>query len=120
MRRFEQRNRSGTGKEVGQIALERENEVESFLRRETEKRGGLCVKFLPDFARGFPDRVVMLPGGVLVWAETKKPVGGKVSQVQRYVHATLQRLGQRVEVVWSKDQAAALLEELDKRKSPGD
>jgi hypothetical protein len=110
----------GTGKEVGKIALERENEVESFLRRETEKRGGLCVKFLPDFARGFPDRVVMLPGGVLVWAETKKPVGGRVSQVQRYVHATLRRLGQRVEVVWSKDQAAVLLEELDKKKTPGE
>ena len=89
-----------------------ENEVEGHLRRRVEKAGGLCVKFLPDFARGFPDRIVLLPGGVLVWVETKRPQGGVLSPVQKVQHVLLRRLGQRVEVVWTKDQADALIDSL--------
>ena len=89
-----------------------ENEVEGHLRRRVEKAGGLCVKFLPDFARGFPDRIVLLPGGVLVWVETKRPQGGVLSPVQKVQHVLLRRLGQRVEVVWTKDQADDLIDSL--------
>lgn len=89
-----------------------ENEVESYLRRKVEKAGGLCVKFIPDFARGFPDRIVLLPGGVLVWVETKRPQGGVLSPVQKVQHVLLRRLGQRVEVVWTKDQADDLVDSL--------
>lgn len=89
-----------------------ENEVEGYLRSRVEKAGGLCVKFLPDFARGFPDRIVLLPGGVLVWVETKRPQGGVLSPVQKVQHVLLRRLGQRVEVVWTKDQADDLIDSL--------
>ena len=89
-----------------------ENEVESYLRRKVEKKGGMCVKFLPDFARGFPDRIVVLPRGVLVWVETKRPLGGRVSPSQLLAHEQLRRLGQSVEVVWTKGEADALLERL--------
>lgn len=89
-----------------------ENEVEGHLRRRVEKVGGICVKFLPDFARGFPDRIVLLPRGVLVWVETKRPRGGVLSPVQKVQHVLLRRLGQRVEVVWTKDQADDLIDSL--------
>ena len=97
-----------------------ENEVEGHLRRCVEKAGGLCVKFLPDFARGFPDRIVLLPGGVLVWVETKRPQGGVLSPVQKVQHVLLRRLGQRVEVVWTKDQADALIDSLVGTGTQGD
>ena len=97
-----------------------ENEVEGHLRRRVEKAGGLCVKFLPDFARGFPDRIVLLPGGVLVWVETKRPQGGVLSPVQKVQHVLLRRLGQRVEVVWTKDQADALIDSLVGTGTQGD
>ena len=97
-----------------------ENEVEGHLRRCVEKAGGLCVKFLPDFARGFPDRIVILPGGVLVWVETKRPQGGVLSPVQKVQHVLLRRLGQRVEVVWTKDQADALIDSLVGTGTQGD
>ena len=96
-----------------------ENEVEGHLRR-VEKVGGVCVKFLPDFARGFPDRIVLLPGGVLVWVETKRPQGGVLSPVQKVQHVLLRRLGQRVEVVWTKDQADALIDSLVSTGTQGD
>ena len=97
-----------------------ENEVEGHLRRLVEKAGGLCVKFLPDFARGFPDRIVLLPGGVLVWVETKRPQGGVLSPVQKVQHVLLRRLGQRVEVVWTKDQADDLIDSLASTGTQGD
>lgn len=97
-----------------------ENEVEGHLRRRVEKAGGLCVKFLPDFARGFPDRIVLLPSGVLVWVETKRPQGGVLSPVQKVQHVLLRRLGQRVEVVWTKDQADDLIDSLVGTGTQGD
>ena len=97
-----------------------ENEVEGHLRRRVEKAGGMCVKFLPDFARGLPDRIVLLPGGVLVWVETKRPQGGVLSPVQKVQHVLLRRLGQRVEVVWTKDQADALIDSLVSTGTQGD
>ena len=97
-----------------------ENEVEGHLRRRVEKAGGLCVKFLPDFARGFPDRIVLLPRGVLVWVETKRPQGCVLSPVQKVQHVLLRRLGQRVEVVWTKDQADALIDSLVSTGTQGD
>lgn len=97
-----------------------ENEVEGHLRRRVEKAGGLCVKFLPDFARGFPDRIVLLPRGVLVWVETKRPQGGVLSPAQKVQHVLLRRLGQRVGVVWTKDQADDLIDSLVGTGTQGD
>lgn len=103
---------------ICQNMKELESAVESHLRIETEKRGGMCVKFIPDFKRGFPDRIVMLPGGVIAWVETKRPEGGRVSPAQRVAHELLRRLGQQVYIVWTKADGDALLRDLDKRKTP--
>ena len=89
-----------------------ESEVEGYLRKQVERRGGVCIKFLPDFSRGFPDRIVILPAGVLIWVETKRPVGGKLDGAQKVAHVFLRRLGQRVKVVWSKDEVDELLDGL--------
>lgn len=89
-----------------------ESEVESYLRRLAESHGGECVKFLPDYKRGWPDRILLLPGGKQVWVETKKPVGGVVSAAQKVAHIRLRRLGQRVELVWTKEDADRLVESL--------
>ena len=96
----------------------REREVESHLRRKVEQAGGRCEKFIPDLDNGMPDRIVMLPGGVLVWVETKKPRGGKLSEIQKLQHRRLRALGQRVEVVWTKDEADRLVEELAALPAP--
>lgn len=89
----------------------REREVEGYLRKRVEEVGGVCEKFVPDLDSGMPDRIVMFPGGVLVWAETKKPKGGKVSPIQQYQHSRLRKLGQAVRVVWTKEQADELVRE---------
>ena len=89
-----------------------ESEVESHLRRSAESTGGLCVKFLPDYKRGWPDRILLLPAGRLVWVETKRPEGGRLSSAQLVAHEQLRRMGQRVELVWTKEAADRLVESL--------
>jgi hypothetical protein len=89
--------------------MDRESVVEAYLRRRAEALGGVCKKFIPDYARGWPDRVLLLPGGVLCWVETKAE-DGVVSAAQAVAHEDLRRLGQRVAVVWTKEEADRLIE----------
>ena len=85
-----------------------EREVEGYLVRQVEKMGGMCPKF--DSVRGWPDRIVLLPSGVLAWVETKRPVGGVLSPAQLVIHEQLRRVGQQVYVVWSREEVDELLE----------
>lgn len=85
-----------------------EREVEGYLVRQVERLGGMCPKF--DSVRGWPDRIVLLPSGVLAWVETKRPVGGVLSPAQLVVHEQLRRVGQKVYVVWSQEEVDELLE----------
>lgn len=75
-----------------------EKQIEKHLVEAVEQLGGLCVKFPPLFFRGFPDRIVLLPGGAVVFVETKAP-GQRPRLIQRKVHDRLRRLGFRVEVL---------------------
>jgi hypothetical protein len=93
----------------------REREVESHLGDAVEKLGGKCVKFVPDLMPGMPDRIIVLPRGVLVWCELKKPKGGKLSSLQKLRHKWLRSMGQEVFVVWTKEQADDLCRELADR-----
>lgn len=79
-----------------------EKTIEKYLVNEVERLGGLCVKFPPLFFRGFPDRIVLLPGAAIVFVETKA-TGEKPRLIQTRVHDKLRRLGFRVEVIDSKE-----------------
>jgi hypothetical protein len=99
---------------TGRAGLEElERSVEQYLRRRVEQAGGRCVKFDPGVGeRGWPDRIVLLPGGLQLWVETKRPRGGRVSAAQRVAHEGLRRLGQRVEIVLSKVEVDEMMHEL--------
>ncbi len=75
-----------------------EKKIEKYLVEAVENLGGLCIKFPPLFFRGFPDRIVLLPGGVIVFVETKA-LGEKPRPIQKKVHTRLRGLGFRVEVL---------------------
>lgn len=80
------------------LVLVTEKKVEKHLVTSVERLGGLCVKFPPLFFRGFPDRIVLLPGGLIVFVELKAP-GEKPRLIQTKVHGKLKALGFRVEVI---------------------
>lgn len=75
-----------------------EKYIESRLRNEVKKLGGIAIKFLPISFNGLPDRIVLMPGGKLSFVELKRP--GKVpSAIQFFVMAKLIKLGFKVLVI---------------------
>ena len=89
--------------------MQLEKDVESHLTGQVERLGGRCVKFIPDIDNGMPDRIVMLPGGVLIWVELKNGEDETARKIQRMQHVKLRRLGQRVEVIRTKAEVDELL-----------
>lgn len=77
--------------------------VEAELVRRVESHGGKCVKMKAVGRRGFPDRLVAMPGAILVLVELKRPRGGILSIHQKQWRSELAALGVVVEVV--KDSA---------------
>jgi hypothetical protein len=87
--------------------LTTEDTVENHLRKLVKALGGLCIKLNPFGYAGIPDRMVLLPGGIILFYELKRPVGGKYEPLQLRWHAKLRRLGFTVYVCHTK----ALVEE---------
>jgi hypothetical protein len=85
-----------------------ENRVEDKLAKGVKAFGGLAFKFKPFGIIGVPDRIVLLPGGRLIFVELKKP-DGTVKPWQTRMHETLRNLGFRVEVLFTLSQVATFL-----------
>ena len=53
----------------------REAEIEARLVRGVKEAGGLCYKFVSPGNPGVPDRLILLPGGRILFVELKTPGG---------------------------------------------
>lgn len=82
---------------------QRESSLERYLVQRIHTIGGECLKFVSPGRVGVPDRVVLLPGGEIVFCELKAP-GGKVSPAQTRVHKRFGELTVAVKVLWSESQ----------------
>ena len=82
-----------------------ESDIEQKLVAGVEDLGGVCLKHGQD---GWPDRVVLLPGGRTIWVETKRP-DGRVAALQEWRAAKLRKIGHRVEIPKSKSDVDKLL-----------
>jgi streptogramin lyase len=69
-----------------------EREVEAYLVKQVEGRGGKAYKFVSPAHRGVADRVVVLPGG-LVWFVEVKTTTGRLSPLQEVFRKDINRLG---------------------------
>lgn len=79
-----------------------ERDIERALVGMVKRHGGLCLKWVCPGWAGVPDRIILLPGGRVLFAETKRPKGGRLSELQLWVHKTLRGLGFTVWVVYNK------------------
>lgn len=86
----------------------REREIESRLRYGVKKLGGLCYKFVSPGNRGVPDRIVILPGGVVYFVELKTEVG-RLSKIQCLQLKRMERLGVQVRVLYGLSEVNAFL-----------
>lgn len=90
-----------------------EKDIERKLVKAVESRGGYCFKWVCPGMAGVPDRIILLPGPGIIFAETKKPKGGKLSALQIYIGKLLTRLGFDYRVLWSEKDILALMEFID-------
>lgn len=78
-----------------------EKEIEARLTQMVKNHGGLCMKWVSGWS-GVPDRILLLPGGLVMFVETKRPRGGKLSRLQEWWVDKLRRLGFTSVVVWDR------------------
>lgn len=75
-----------------------ESKIEKRLKREVEKIGGLALKFTSPGMAGVPDRLVLLPGGIIAFVELKA-TGKKLRALQLKRKEQLENLGFKVYVI---------------------
>ncbi len=86
----------------------REKHVEQKLVMATKAMGGIAPKFISPGFDGMPDRLVLLPGGRMFFAELKAP-GKKARPLQMARHRLLRRLGFKVFVIDGIEQIDEVL-----------
>ncbi len=86
----------------------KESQLERLLKREVERYGGKAMKFVSPGLSGVPDRIVLLPGGRIVFAEMKAP-GEKPRPLQLKRKKDLEALGFEVRVLDSTDSVKAFV-----------
>ena len=85
--------------------------IEQKLVTAVKTKGGIAPKFVsPSFA-GMPDRLILMPGGMMAFAELKAP-GMKPRPLQVARHEMLRRLGFMVYVIDRIEQIGGILDEL--------
>ena len=96
-----------------------EKDIEKKLRKTVAKYGGHCLKWVCPGWSGVPDRIVVLPGGRIVFVETKRPEGGKLDELQKWWAKRLIDLGFKHWVVWDNEDLQ-LFEEVELKDGKSD
>ena len=88
-----------------------EKSIEKYLVEQAKFAGCPCLKYFNPNMVGYPDRLVVLPGGKVVWVELKSK-GRKPSKVQQVRMAELTDLGHVVKVIDNKLDVDKLINEI--------
>jgi len=89
----------------------REKGIEQKFTLMVKQAGGLALKFVSAGMNGMPDRLVLLPDGVMAFVEVKAP--GKVPRpLQEARHRMLRKLGFKVYVLDDAGQIGGMLDEI--------
>lgn len=91
-----------------------EKYTEQHCRAVAQHHGGALIKLSPVSMAGIPDRLLLWPGGVIVFVEFKAP-GKYLKPLQRYWRDKLEAMGFRCAVCRTMADFRALLDSLEKR-----
>lgn len=92
----------------------KESKVAKRLIAKIEQLGGLCLKNEIPTYDGFPDRTVLLPGGLVYFVETKASKG-KLSDIQKLTIPELRALGLNVEVIYTYEEVDQFIKTVSAR-----
>jgi hypothetical protein len=85
--------------------------IEQKLATAVKSKGGIALKFVSPSYAGMPDRLILMPGGMMAFAELKAP-GMKPRPLQKARHEMLRRLGFRVYVIDGIEQIGGILDDI--------
>ena len=94
----------------------RESAIEKRLREEVKNIGGICLKFVPIHYIGFPDRICLVPFGIMKLVELKKK-NAKPRKIQLVVHRKLVKLGFEVIIIDSIEKVKEFIENVKREQS---
>lgn len=94
------------------MQIESEKVLERKLNSGVKKLGGLSFKFVPLLISGIPDRIILLPGGRIFFAEIKT-TKKKPRKLQTFWINKIRKLGFRVEVIDTSEQIDKILTEYE-------
>ena len=83
-----------------------ERDIERSLVKRVDALGGIAEKFTSPGRRSVPDRIVSLPGGVIIFVELKRP-GAKATELQLRDHDRRRALGCDVRVISTMEEVNA-------------
>ena len=86
----------------------KEKQIEWHLVKKIKDAGGIAYKFVSPAHRGVADRIVVLPGGGVVFVELKA-ADGVLSPLQKVFADDMARLGQNYIVLKSKEEVDAFV-----------
>ena len=86
-----------------------EKDIEKRLRKQVKKLGGVALKLTSPGRAGVPDRLILFPGGRVVFVETKAP-GKKLRPLQEKRFEQLQNLGFRAVKIDSVEGVGELID----------
>lgn len=89
----------------------KESAIEARLVKAIRQRGGLCYKFVSPNNPGVPDRIILLPGGRVVFAELKTEVG-RLAAIQRWQIGQMRLRGADVRVLKGREQVDGFVREV--------
>ena len=95
---------------VGEAGM-RESSIERRLVDGIKRVGGMALKFTSPGHAGVPDRLVLLPGGRMVFVELKTKTGN-LTPLQIETHNRLRALGAEVRTLYGKEYVEGFLREI--------
>ena len=91
--------------------MKSEKQIEQSLVKAVKNMGGIAPKFVSPGFDGMPDRIVLLPHGLMAFVEVKAPCK-KPRPLQVSRHGLLQRLGFKVYVLDDMNQIGGILDDI--------
>lgn len=94
---------------MAKICETSEKWLERYLTMRVRLTGGRALKYQNPIETGFPDRLLLYPGGVALWVELKSK-GKKPTEMQQHRMGQLRKLGFRVWVADSKEKIEEIVD----------
>lgn len=88
-----------------------ESKIEKWMNVQIRNMGGISYKFVSPGNPGVPDRIYLLPGGV-IWFVELKAQSGSLEKIQRWQGERIRKIGCRYRLIRGMDEAREFIRDL--------